>query len=101
MISIKKQKIIRFIPIVHIIMPFIMLIAYAKYSTTIRRFLKSLVKIFAVVFLTVIPRLIAFKLNAPEIVEYILGYLQFYVLLLYWGTVGIKDQEEFMRNAEK
>lgn len=96
---IEIQKILRWIPIVNFIIIFFTIYFYRKNNISSLRFMKSCLKIMGIVFITSIPRIISFYLRLPLFIQQIFGVGQLLIVLFSWATIGIRDQEEFMRKG--
>jgi hypothetical protein len=98
--SIKTQKILKYIPVVNFIIIFYWINAYAKNVTSTFRFLKNLLKVFGIILLINIPRIVLDFLSAPTIVQNIIFILSVYLSLFSWTVIAIKDQEKFISESK-
>lgn len=95
--NIKTQKIIKFIPIVNFSVVFCWIGAYAKYPTTISRFLKKLCLIFSVIIILNIPRIFINKFIDDSMILSIITLSFAYVYILLWDIIAIKDEEDIIK----
>lgn len=94
--SIKTQKILRFIPVLNFIVMFIWIGAYRKNETKKARFNISL-KIFGGTVIIQLTRImIVYYLGVSETIYLILLYVSYYLTFLWCANVAIKDQEKFL-----
>jgi len=91
--SIKKQKIISFIPIINFSIFFFWIYSYIKNNIKRMRFLKYLLYMFVVIILSSIPRIIVSYALNNETINNILFGLQMYFIPLLISFIAIKDQE--------
>lgn len=99
--NIKTQKIIMFIPLVNFVVVFCWIAAYAKYPTTISRFLKKLCLIFSVIIILNIPRIFIYKFFDNGMVLSIIALIFAYIYILLWDIIAIKDEEDIIKASEK
>lgn len=93
---IKKQKILRFIPIVNLVSAYIWMYFSWKYSEPTKNTIKLVLKVFLVTIVLVIPRIIVAKLGLIHIVCKIVEYVTLYITLFLISTLCIKEQEKIL-----
>lgn len=91
--TIKKQKIIRFIPIIQFITVFCWLKYYVTKHVKWSNFAKTLFKMFVIVILIHLPRLILHFIFTNEVLDNILYYLSLYPAFFAIATMSVADQE--------
>lgn len=98
--SIKVQKVIKYIPVVNFVVVFFWIKSYAKYSTSVWRIFKPLIKIFFAVTIVNIPRLILAHTLEATVVYWILYYATLYVTLFIIAHITISDQEKLIQESQ-
>lgn len=94
--SIKTQKILKYIPIVNLLVMFIWIGAYSRHISKPSRFNINLLKMFAGMIIINLPRIMANYLGAPEIIIELLFYVATYLSMLCIAHIAIIDQEKFL-----
>ncbi len=98
--SIKTQKIIRFIPIINIITLFCWISMCAKKVTTIGFFIKQLLKMFFWFLLVSVPRIVvSFVFNNPQL-DMALTWISIYFYFFAMAWISVEAQEKIM-NMDK
>lgn len=98
--SIKTQKILKYIPIVNLLIMFFWIGAYYRHITKPSRFIINLLKIFAGIIIINLPRIIAYFLGISEIIIELLYYVATYLTMLCIAHIAIIDQEKFLHEEK-
>lgn len=100
--SIKKQEILKWIPIVNIVVIAVCWMkAYARNATTNTRFVKNLLKMFLVLIVCNVPRAVLYAFQISDIVHDIAFYVSLYLSLFFISVVAIKDQKRFIEEKKQ
>lgn len=91
--TLKKQKIFKFIPIIQLITIFFWLKYYITKKVPCTDFVKSLLKIFAILLFIHIPRIIMHFIFKNNILDNIFYYVSLYPTFLGIASVVVNDQE--------
>ena len=92
--TIKKQKIIKYIPIAQVITLFCWIGYYSKNNIKQSDFIKTMMKMFAFVLALTIPRIALNYIFNNDLLNNILFYVSIYPY--FWGlaTIAVADQEK-------
>ena len=93
--SLKIQKILIFVPIVNIFFMFFFIYFYLKNGLPMLRFLKNIFKVFGLLILVNLPRMILdifFQIHSD-----ILFWITAYLCFLSFGLVLLKDEEKYYK----
>ncbi len=93
--SLKAHKILIFIPIVNIFFMFFFIYFYLKNNLPMSRFLKNIFKVFGLLILVNLPRMILdifFQIHSD-----ILFWITAYLCFLSFGLVFVKDEEKYYK----
>lgn len=96
--TLKKQKILKFIPIIQLITVFYWLKYYLTKKIPWSDFAKALLKIFAVLLFIHIPRMILHFVFANDILDNVLYYVSLYPTFLGIAAVVVADQDRHEKN---
>ena len=96
--TLKKQKFLRFVPIVQLLTVFFWLKNYLTKKLPWSTFGKSLLKIFAVLLLIHIPRMILHFIFKNGVLDNILYYISLYPTFFGISTIVVADQEFHEKN---
>lgn len=99
--SIKVQKVLRFIPVVNFFTVFLCLYTCYKQRVTVSQLLKKLLIIFGVLIIILIPEIFVDKFLNNESVSSIVGLLTTYVHLFVISCFAVKYQEELLNSDNK
>lgn len=101
--SIKKQKIICFIPIINfVIIGFLWLRMYYKYPIHKTRFLKRILQMCVFVVIITIPNIILNSLFDNKTIEILINLISSYLYLVAFSCIAVKDQEQYLtENVDK
>lgn len=100
--SIKTQKNIKYIPIVNfVVIMFCWIKAYAKYSTSVWRVFKPILKVFFVMIIVNIPRFVIEETAISSLSYWVLYYGSLFVMLFVISCILIKDQEKLIQERER
>lgn len=91
--TIEKQKILRFIPVVQLLTVFFWLKNYLTKQLPWSNFGKTLLKIFAVLLLIHVPRMILHFIFKNDLLDNILYYISLYPTFFGISTTVVADQE--------
>lgn len=94
--SIKIQKVIKFIPIINFITVFLWLRSYAHNAFRIRDFMKKIFIIFALLIIISIPQILCSKFIHNAIVSGIFTFIGVYLYFLAIAWVAVSAQEEML-----
>ena len=98
--SIKTQKILRFIPIVNLVTMFCWVYNCYKYHVRISAFLKYLVLLFGTMIIVVIPEIIIDKNCSIEWVLSITDLISRYVFMFVVAFFAVKGQEAIFNDMD-
>ena len=99
--SLKKQKAIKYIPIINFITMFCWIKTCAHQSIKVTDFLKNLLKIFIYsIFITVF-RIAAFYIIDNQIINNIITCISIYFYFLVISSVSISAQEKILNISKK
>lgn len=98
--SIKVQKIIRFIPIVNFIALFCWIGCCFKYGTKMKEYFITMLKLFSAIILLNIPRLIVYYTVENYIVNQVFFWVTVYFSFLALAWISINAQEKLINNAK-
>lgn len=96
--TLKKQKILKFIPIIQLITVFYWLKCYLTNKIPWSDFAKALLKIFAVILFIHIPRMILHFVFVNDILDNVFYYVSLYPTFLGIATVVVADQDQHEKN---
>lgn len=99
--SIKAQKKIKFIPILHMIIAVMWLRTYHRYPSTYTRFMSKVFLIFGVSILITIPRIILYYLSVAEWILNVAMWISTYIEFSAIAEIMVRDQEYIISEAEK
>ncbi len=99
--SIKNQEILKWIPLLNIIIFIFWFKAYAKNVATSTRFVKNLLKMFMVLIIFHVPRAFLYTLQISDVFHDIAFYMSLYLSLLFMSIIAIKDQKKFLEEQKK
>lgn len=99
--SIKVQKILRFIPIVGIVTMFCWIGCCFKRSMRMWDFLKVLFKMFAVLLVLTVMRLLSMQLFTNPTVQTIILLVTLYLYFFGMAWLAVDAQEKMMKEDEK
>ncbi len=91
--SIKTQRVLRFIPLINLVTMFFWIKMYYNKSLKHSNFMKALFTMFLIITLITIPRVIVHFLLDSYALECILSYLSVYLYMLGISFVAVADQE--------
>ena len=98
--SIKTQKIIKYIPIINFIIMFCWINVYCKNVVKPTRFAKNLLKWFAWAIIIHTPRAILSFCNIPDWINTVLFWISVYFTFFSMAVVAIRDQEKFIKENQ-
>ena len=96
--TLKKQKILKFIPIIQLITVFYWLKCYLTNKIPWSDFAKALLKIFAVILFIHIPRMILHFVFVNDILDNVFYYVSLYPTFFGIATVVVADQDQHEKN---
>ena len=96
--TLKKQKILKFIPIIQLITVFYWLKYYLTKKIPWSEFAKALLKIFAVLLFIHIPRMILHFVFMNDILDNVLYYVSLYPTFFGIAAVVVADQDQHEKN---
>lgn len=99
--TIDKQKILKFIPIIQLITVFYWLKYYLTKKIPWSDFAKALLKIFAVLLFIHITRMILHFVFVNDILDNVLYYVSLYPTFLGIAAVVVADQEKHALSADE
>lgn len=93
MISLKKQKVIKYIPIIQIITLFCWGRYYRKNNLKYSHYFKTFIKMVALLLIINIPRMILHFLFNSDSLDIIIFYISIYFCFLGLAAIAVADQE--------
>ena len=100
--SIEKQEILKWIPVVNIVVIAICWMkTYAKNVTTNTRFIKNLLKMFLVLIVFNVPRAVLYAFQLSDVIYDIAFYVSLYLSLFFISVIAIKDQNRFIEEKKQ
>ena len=96
--SIKTQKIIRFIPLINLVTMFLWTKSCLVNVVKIKDYIKDMFKIFVSIMLIVIARIFITHVINNQIVTNVLTYISVYLFTLSMSNVAVKAQEKMLIN---
>ena len=100
--SIEKQEILKWIPVVNIVVIAICWMkTYAKNVTTKTRFIKNLLKMFLVLIVFNVPRAVLYAFQLSDVIYDIAFYVSLYLSLFFISVIAIKDQKRFIEEKKQ
>lgn len=99
--TLKKQKILKFIPIIQLITVFFLVEILFNRKKPWSDFAKALLKIFAVLLFIHIPRMILHFVFVNDILDNVLYYVSLYPTFLGIAAVVVADQEKHALSADE
>jgi len=94
--SIKTQKILRFIPIVNFVTMFAWINLCFKKSVKQFDYIKNLIKMFLLIILITAVRIVCSFVFKNEMLDSIIMYISIYFYLLSMSFVSVKAQEDIL-----
>jgi len=95
--SIKKQRIILFIPILNLLNAFFWIYACSKYNVGIFQFIKRVAFVFLLLFVVSIPEIIIDNICEISIICSIADFVFLYLRLFLISLVAVKHQETILK----
>lgn len=97
--TIKKQKIIKFIPIIQFITMFFWIKYYQKNNIKYNDFFKTMLKMFAFLLVMNIPRMLLHFIFKSDLLDNIIFYICIYPYFLGLASLAVDDQEQHEKNS--
>ena len=95
--NVSKQKVFLYIPVLNLsIIIFSWLLFYYRNNVSKIRFIKNVIKIFAICFIITIPRIVVDKITDILVVENILLWIYILLYMYIPCLIAIKDQMKYI-----
>jgi hypothetical protein len=94
--TIQSKKIISFFPLVNIIVIILWIRFYSRNGLSHVHFFKNLIKIFLVLVLLHIPRIILRFVGVSDTIQQILAFASFYLTFVTWAFLAIRDEKKYL-----